>query len=69
MSNPEHVFDDRTPGVEEHEPTASYLIYTVGLGLAIVRSILEKNQGSLGVTSQPGMGSSFVVRLTASPEG
>jgi cytochrome o ubiquinol oxidase operon protein cyoD len=30
MSNPEHVFEDRTPGVEEHEPTASYLSYTVG---------------------------------------
>ena len=25
MHNPEHVFDDRTPGVEEREPTASYL--------------------------------------------
>jgi cytochrome o ubiquinol oxidase subunit IV len=24
----EHMFDDRTPGVEEHEPTASYLSYT-----------------------------------------
>ena len=36
MNNPEHVFDDRTPGVEEHEPTASYLTYTVGLALAII---------------------------------
>src|SRR5262249_46313804 len=35
----EHVFDDRTPGVEEYEPTASYLSYTVGLGLAIVATI------------------------------
>lgn len=26
----EHLFDDRTPGVEEHEPTASYLSYTAG---------------------------------------
>ena len=39
MNNPEHVFDDRTPGVEEHEPTASYLTYTVGLGLAILATI------------------------------
>ena len=23
MNNPEHVFDDRAPGVEEREPTAS----------------------------------------------
>ena len=35
----EHVFDDRTPGVEEHEPTASYLSYTVGLGLAVLATI------------------------------
>ena len=35
----EHVFDDRTPGVEEHEPTASYLSYTVGLGFAILATI------------------------------
>ena len=37
MDDHEHVFDDRTPGVEEHEPTASYLSYTAGLGLAILR--------------------------------
>jgi len=35
----EHLYDDRTPGVEEHEPTASYLSYTAGLGLAIVATI------------------------------
>jgi cytochrome o ubiquinol oxidase subunit IV len=35
----ERVYDDRTPGVEEHEPTASYLSYTAGLGLAILATI------------------------------
>src|SRR5262249_10151289 len=39
MDGPEHVFDDRTPGVEDHEPTASYLSYTVGVGLAILATI------------------------------
>ena len=39
MDVPERVFDDRTPGVEDHEPTASYLSYTVGLGLAILATI------------------------------
>ena len=39
MNNPEHVFDDRTPGVEEHESTASYLSYTAGLALAILATI------------------------------
>ena len=35
----EHVFHDRTPGVEEYEPTASVLSYTAGLGLAILATI------------------------------
>jgi cytochrome o ubiquinol oxidase subunit IV len=39
MDGPDHVFDDRTPGVEEREPTASYLSYTVGLVLAILATI------------------------------
>jgi len=39
MDGPDRVFDDRTPGVEEHEPTASYLSYTVGLALAILATI------------------------------
>jgi cytochrome o ubiquinol oxidase subunit IV len=39
MDGPDHVYDDRTPGVEEYEPTASYLSYTVGLGLAILATI------------------------------
>jgi cytochrome o ubiquinol oxidase subunit IV len=39
MEGHERVFDDRTPGVEEHEPTASVLSYTAGLGLAILATI------------------------------
>jgi cytochrome o ubiquinol oxidase subunit IV len=39
MDGHEHPFDDRTPGVEEREPTASYLSYTAGLGLAILATI------------------------------
>jgi cytochrome o ubiquinol oxidase operon protein cyoD len=35
----EHAFEDRTPGVEEHESTAGYLTYTVGLALAILATI------------------------------
>jgi cytochrome o ubiquinol oxidase subunit IV len=36
-----HVFEDRTPGVEEREPTASYLSYSAGLGLAILATIVS----------------------------
>ena len=39
MDGHERVFHDRTPGVEEHEPTASVLSYTAGLGLAILATI------------------------------
>lgn len=39
MDGPDHVFDDRTPGVEEHEPTASYLTYSIGLVLAVLATI------------------------------
>ena len=39
MDSHEHVFDDRTPGVEEHERTANYLSYTAGLALAILATI------------------------------
>ena len=39
MDGHERVFHDRTPGVEEYEPTASVLSYTAGLGLAILATI------------------------------
>jgi cytochrome o ubiquinol oxidase operon protein cyoD len=39
MDAGDRLFEDRTPGVEEHEPTASYLSYSVGLGLAIVATL------------------------------
>ena len=39
MDGHERVFHDRTPGVEEHEPAASVLSYTAGLGLAILATI------------------------------
>jgi signal transduction histidine kinase len=47
------------------EPLYSTKARGLGLGLAIARSILEKNNGSLRVSSTPGKGSTFTVRLTA----
>ena len=41
MDGHDRVFDDRTPGVEEYEPTANYLSYTVGLGLAVLLTIIS----------------------------
>ena len=39
MDGYERDFDDRTPGVEDYEPTASYFSYSVGLGLMIHATI------------------------------
>jgi cytochrome o ubiquinol oxidase operon protein cyoD len=39
MGDMDRLFEDRTPGVEELEPTASYVSYTVGLGLAILATV------------------------------
>jgi len=49
------------------EPLYSTKARGLGLGLAITRAIVEKNQGTLRVTSEPGRGSTFTIRLTASP--
>jgi two-component system, NtrC family, sensor kinase len=50
------------------EPLYSTKARGLGLGLAIARAILEKNQGSLRVASEVGRGSTFTVRLTASSD-
>ncbi len=47
------------------EPLYSTKARGLGLGLAIARAILEKNDGGLRVASEPGKGSAFTVRLPA----
>lgn len=49
------------------EPLYSTKARGLGLGLAIARSILEKNKGSLRVTSELGRGSIFTTRFEAAP--
>ena len=61
MDDHEHVFDDRTPGVEEHEPTASYLSYTAGLGLAILATILSFVVSQTNLLWPPGIPVGLVV--------
>lgn len=50
------------------EPLYSTKAKGLGLGLAIVRSILEKNQGQMRVESELQRGSSFTVTLVAARE-
>jgi cytochrome o ubiquinol oxidase subunit IV len=65
MSNPDHVFDDRTPGVEQDEPTASYLTYTVGLGLAIIATIASFIVAQTDLLWPPGIPVGLIVLALA----
>ncbi len=56
-----HDFDDRSPGVEEYEPTASYLSYTAGLGLAIVATIASFIVAHTSLLWAPGIPVGLVV--------
>ena len=47
------------------EPLFSTKARGLGLGLAIARSILEKNNGTMWLSSEPGRGATFTVSLGA----
>lgn len=57
----EHVFDDRTPGVEEHETTASYPSYTVGLVLAVLATIASFVVSQTNLLWPPGIPVGLIV--------
>ena len=50
------------------EPLFSTKARGLGLGLAMAKAIVEKHRGSLHVTSVPGAGSTFTIRLTTPSE-
>jgi cytochrome o ubiquinol oxidase subunit IV len=61
MDSSDRWLGDRTPGVEEHEPTASYLTYTVGLGLAIVATIVSFVVAQTNLLWAPGIAVGLIV--------
>ena len=65
MDRDEHVFDDRTPGVEEHEPSASYVSYTVGLALAILATIASFVVSQTNLLWPPGIAVGLLVLAIA----
>ena len=70
---------DRGPGIDPSEQRAVFETFFrsaasagvpgVGLGLPIVRQIVEQHGGTVEVESLPGTGSTFVVRLAALDTG
>ena len=65
MDASDRLFEDRTPGVEEHEPTASYLSYTVGLALAIVATIASFVVAQTDLLWPPGIPVGLIVLALA----
>jgi cytochrome o ubiquinol oxidase operon protein cyoD len=61
MDGDDRVFDDRTPGVEEYEPTASYLSYTAGLGLAVLLTIVSFVVAQTNLLWPPGIPVGLIV--------
>jgi cytochrome o ubiquinol oxidase operon protein cyoD len=61
----EQLFDDRTPGVEEREPTASYLSYTIGLALAVVATIASFVVAQTNLLWPPGIPVGLIVLALA----
>ena len=65
MDASDRLFDDRTPGVEEHEPTASSLTYTVGVGLAILATIASFIVAQTNLLWPPGIPVGLIVLALA----
>jgi cytochrome o ubiquinol oxidase operon protein cyoD len=65
MDGDERLLADRTPGVEEHESTASVLSYTVGVGLAIVATIASFVVAQTNLLWGPGMPVGLIVLALA----
>jgi cytochrome o ubiquinol oxidase subunit IV len=65
MDGDDRVLDDRTPGVEEHESTASVLSYTVGLGLAVVATIASFIVAQTNLLWPPGIPVGLIVLALA----
>jgi signal transduction histidine kinase len=60
----EHIFDPFFRGKQASEDQ----VRGTGLGLSLVKQIIEAHGGTVRVVSEPGKGAEFVVRIPAAPE-
>jgi cytochrome o ubiquinol oxidase operon protein cyoD len=58
-------YADRTPGVEEHEPTANVLSYTVGFAFAVLATIASFVVAQTDLLWPPGIAVGLVVLAIA----
>ena len=58
-----HIFDPFYRGRRAVEDQ----IHGTGLGLSLVKRIVEAHEGTVTVDSEPGKGTEFVVRIPAAP--
>src|ERR1700679_3656981 len=66
MEGADHpVFDDRSPGVEEQEPSASVLTYTVGLLFALVLTLASFAIAQTNLLWGPGIPVGLIVLALA----
>jgi len=61
MDGDDRLLDDRTPGVEHEESTASVLSYTAGLGLAILATIASFVVSQTNLLWPPGVPVGLIV--------
>jgi len=60
MEGPDRLYD-RTPGVEDQEPTANFLSYTTGFGLAVLLTIASFIVSQTNLLWPPGIPAGLVV--------
>lgn len=65
MNESNRLIEDRSPGLEAHEPTASVLSYTAGLGLAILATIASFVVSQTNLLWPPGIAVGLIVLALA----